>query len=80
MRKIYFLLLFVCTLLTHLSSIAQTNVIIPATNSNSGSTRFPLGTYWGYERAAMIYAPGEFGGVVGQITEVSFYVNSLTSP
>lgn len=80
MRKIYFLLLFVCTLLTHLSSIAQTNVIIPATNSNSGSTRFPLGTYWGYERAAMIYAPGEFGGVVGQITAVSFYVNSLTSP
>ena len=28
----------------------------------------------------MIYTPAEFGGVAGQITSVSFYVNSLNVP
>ena len=28
----------------------------------------------------MIYTPAEFGGVIGQITSVGFYVNSLSTP
>lgn len=77
MRKIYFPFLLAFSLLTCLGSWAQTTVTIPAANTNSGSSRVPLGTYWGYERAAMIYTPAEIGSV-GQIQRVAFYVNSLT--
>jgi subtilisin-like proprotein convertase family protein len=80
MRKIYFLFLFACSLLSTLSSTAQTTVTIPSANTNSGSVRFPLATWWGYERSAMIYTPAEFNGTAGQITSVAFYVNSLTAP
>ncbi len=79
MRKIYFLLLFACTLLTQLTLTAQTDVTVPAANTNSGGARFPLGSYWGFERSAMIYDKNEFGGVAGQIKSVSFYVNSVAA-
>lgn len=80
MRKIYtnflsLFLLFVCAGVLN----AQTNVTIPAANTNSGSTRFPLATFWGYERSAMIYTPAEVG-VIGSIQAVSFYLNAATSP
>lgn len=80
MRKIYFLLLFLCSLMTDLGLNAQTTVTIPAANTNDGSGRRPLATYWGYERATILYQPSEFGGVFGDITSVGFYVNSLFNP
>ncbi len=80
MRKIYFLALLFCSLLSSFSLFAQTTVTIPAANTNSGSLRWPLASWYGYERSAMIYTPAEFGGVAGQITSVSFYVNSLNNP
>lgn len=78
MRKIYFPFLLAFSLLTSLCMQAQTTITIPAANTNSGSSRVPLGTYWGYERAAMIFTPAEIGAI-GQIQRVAFYANGLTS-
>ncbi|MFZ1665453.1 MAG: hypothetical protein WAU08_08635, partial [Flavobacteriales bacterium] len=58
---------------------AHAQVTIPAHNSNDGSVNDPFGSYYGYERTAMIYTPAEIGGT-GTITHVGFYVNSLSSP
>lgn len=77
MRKIYFPFLLAFSLLTSLGMEAQTTITIPAANTNSGSSRVPLGTYWGYERAAMIFTPAEIGSV-GQIQRVAFYFDGLT--
>lgn len=77
MRKIYFPFLFLFSLLTSLGTLAQTTVTIPAANTNSGGIRKPLGTYYGFERSALIYTPAEIGAA-GQIQSVAFYVNSLT--
>jgi subtilisin-like proprotein convertase family protein len=78
MRKIYFPFLLAFSLLTCLGTLAQTTITIPPANTNSGSSRVPLGTYWGYERAAMIFTPAEVAAV-GQIQRVAFYFDGLTS-
>ncbi|WP_460551601.1 hypothetical protein, partial [Hymenobacter daeguensis] len=57
---------------------AQT-VTIPAANTNTGSTRFPMGSWFGYERTAMLYTAGEISAS-GTITSVGFYLNSVSSP
>jgi subtilisin-like proprotein convertase family protein len=80
MRKIYTNFLSLFFLLVCAGTInAQTNVIIPAANTNSGSTRFPLATYWGYERAAMIYTPAQIGAQ-GSVQAISFYMNAANTP
>ncbi|MCR6722333.1 MAG: hypothetical protein NVV59_19045 [Chitinophagaceae bacterium] len=80
MRKIYFLLLFVCSFLANFNLAAQTTLTIPAANTNDGSLRQPLGTYWGFEKSALIFRPSEFNGVFGQITAIAFYVDALATP
>lgn len=80
MRKIYLLFFSLLSLLAlSQNAVAQTTVTIPAANTNSGSGRFPLGSWWGFERSAMIYTPAQIGGP-GLITKIAFYVNSVNSP
>lgn len=54
-------------------------VTIPSSNTNSGSVNDPLGTWYGFERSAMIYSATEIG-TTGTIIKVGFYVNSASSP
>ena len=61
------------------SSFVNAQVIVPAANTNNGSVNDPLGTYWGFERSAMIYTSAQIG-TTGNITDVGFYVNSVSSP
>ena len=60
------------------STQAQT-VTVPAANTNNGSVNDPLGTYWGFERSAMIYSSAQIG-TTGNINSVGFYVNSVATP
>jgi hypothetical protein len=77
MRK--FLLLTILLLLSLSNILAQTVVTVPAANTNSGSTNDPLGTYYGYERSAMIYTSAQIGST-GQINSIGFYLNAVTTP
>ena len=58
---------------------AQT-VTIPAGNPDNPTGTWiindPFGSYYQYERSAMIYTPAEIG-TTGNISEVGFYVNSV---
>ena len=60
------------------SALAQT-VTVPAANINNGSVNDPFGTYWGFERSAMIYSSAQIG-TTGNINSVGFYVNSVATP
>jgi|GEM_PF-695611 len=80
MRKIYLLFFSLLSLLAVTqNAFGQTTVTIPAANTNTGGARFPLGTWFGFERSAMIYTPAQVGGA-GFITKVAFYVNAVSSP
>ena len=50
------------------SAQAQT-VTVPAANTNNGSVNDPFGTYWGFERSAMIYSSAQIG-TTGNINSV----------
>lgn len=66
--------------ITGVAALAQPNaVIIPTANTNTGSQRWPLGSWYGYERVSAIYTPAEVG-FAGVIDTVGWYVNSLSSP
>jgi len=78
MKKIYIHLLLLVVLLP-IVSMAQV-VTVPAANTNTGSVNDPLGTYWGFERSAMIYTSAQIGASTGNITSVGFYVNSVSTP
>ncbi|GAB3829069.1 hypothetical protein GCM10028821_15170 [Hymenobacter jeollabukensis] len=54
-------------------------VVVPAGNPNSFVSRYPFGTYYGYERSAMIYTAGEIGSS-GNITQIGFYTASVSTP
>lgn len=63
---------------------AQVTITVPSGNPhNTGLTnsiwRKPLGTYFGYERSAMIFAHGEIGQY-GTITSLGFYCDSVNTP
>ncbi|MBO0359422.1 T9SS type A sorting domain-containing protein [Hymenobacter sp. BT186] len=65
-----------------LAPAAWAQIEVPAGNpTGTGSTlaRKPLATYYGYERSAMIYTAAEIG-TSGSITNVGFYVNSVSTP
>jgi hypothetical protein len=53
-------------------------VTVPAANTNTGSVNDPFGTYWGYERTALIYTAAQIGAT-GTINSVGFYLNSVSS-
>ena len=61
------------------SSTICAQVIVPAANTNNGSVNDPLGTWYGFERSAMIYTSAQIG-TTGNITDVGFYVNSVSTP
>ena len=56
----------------------QTTVTIPSANTNGASLNDPFGSYYGYERSAMVYTSAEIGST-GSITSVGFYVNSVSA-
>ena len=79
MKKIFsFIILAVLTISINATSFAQV-VTIPPANTNSNGVRQPLGSWWGYERTALIYTAAEVTQF-GTISKVSFYVNSVSSP
>jgi|GEM_PF-5123532 len=60
------------------AALAQT-ITIPAANTSSGVNRFPLGTFYGYDRTAMLYTSAEIGQG-GTISSVGFYINAVVTP
>ncbi|SFD03442.1 CARDB protein, partial [Flexibacter flexilis DSM 6793] len=72
------LLTFFWVLLSVQLSIAQ-QVVIPADNSNDFNNRRPLSGWYGYECSHMLYTSSEIG-FSGNITAISFYLNSTDSP
>ena len=63
-----------------ISGFAAT-VIVPAANTNTASNRKPFGSFFGFERTAAIYTAAEHGMTPGAIvTDVCFFVNSVTTP
>lgn len=63
-----------------LASTAWAQIEVPAGNFNAGTNgRKPFGTWWGYERSAMIYTAAEIG-TTGNLTRVGFYLNSVSAP
>lgn len=78
MRKFYLLLLTLFFVLANLVNTIAQVVTIPTSNTNNASVNDPLGTFYGYERTALIYTPAEVG-TAGIISAVGFYINSLTA-
>ena len=74
-----FALTIVLTLLIGFKGWGQTTVTIPSANTNGTSLNDPFGSFWGYERSAMVYTSAEIGST-GSITSIGFYVNSVSSP
>ena len=70
---------YLLLLIVLLSASLKAQVTVPAANTNTGSVNDPLGTYFGYERTAMIYTSAQIGAT-GSITAVGFYVNSVSTP
>ncbi len=66
-------------LITAFASYSQV-ITVPTANTNSGSVNDPFGTYWGFERSAMIYTSAQIGATTGNITSVGFYLNSSATP
>ncbi len=65
---------------------AQVTITVPAGNPPTNTVsvtntehRKPLGTYFGYERTALIYKHSEIG-VYGQITSIAVYCDSIHTP
>ena len=83
MKNFYFMMtskaLVVLTMLFCVLSLDAQTVTVPAANTNTGSVNDPFGTYWGFERSAMIYTAAQIG-TTGTITSVGFYVNSVATP
>ncbi len=42
----------------------------------TSTQRYPLGTYYGYERDASLYFASDFGGLMGRITGVQWYATT----
>lgn len=73
-----FVLSIFCFIVTNVS-FSQV-VTIPAGNPGTGVTNDPFGTYYGFERTALIYTSAEVGVVPCNITDVAFYLHSSTAP
>lgn len=66
------------------SLLAQITVTIPSANTNgtggdATGARKPYGSFFGYERTALIYSAAEVG-TPGTISTIAFYVNAVSSP
>ena len=63
-----------------IGSIYGQTVSVPSANTNTGSVNDPFGSYFGFERSAMIYTSTQIGGTTGNITSIGFYLNSSSTP
>ena len=78
-------LLFLCSMLVTLTSVAQTTFNFDATAPGyvaAGDDRHPLGCYFGYERSQFIYTAAELGNLpVGSIIDsVGFFLTTYNVP
>ncbi|MBS1737517.1 MAG: hypothetical protein JSS98_13045, partial [Bacteroidetes bacterium] len=71
MRKIYPVIILL--LIWSASTYAQT-ITIPATNDDIQDSRQPYGSWYGYERTAIIYTAAEIAQS-GNINQIGFYLN-----
>ncbi|MBD2766830.1 T9SS type A sorting domain-containing protein [Hymenobacter sp. BT664] len=62
-----------------LAPAAWAQIQVPAGNPNDGTSRRPLGTYYGYERSALIYTAAEIA-TSGTLTQLAFYLNAVNTP
>ncbi|MGJ8590926.1 MAG: GEVED domain-containing protein [Aquaticitalea sp.] len=72
-------LLFVILLFSYVSFGFGQTVIIPASNTSDGAVNDPYGTWWGFERSAMIYTNAQIG-TTGDINNVGFFLNTVNTP
>lgn len=78
---IYKVLIFTISFfLLGLGSFYGQTVTVPSANTNTGSVNDPFGSYWGFERSAMIYTSAQIGGTTGNISSIGFYLNSSSTP
>ncbi len=75
-------LVAITVLLSCQNSIGQFFIQVPNANPNVTQSNFPLGSYYGYQRIAMIYEASELfvmtPGV--SIKKISFFYNSFQNP
>lgn len=77
-KKAFFSVLFILfVFFTPQLSFGQ--VTVPSANTNNGSVNDPLGSFFGYERTALIYTSAEIG-TTGTIGGIGFYLNAVNSP
>ncbi|MBD2766831.1 fibronectin type III domain-containing protein [Hymenobacter sp. BT664] len=62
-----------------LAPAAWAQIQVPVGNPNDGAARRPLGTYFGYERSALIYTAAEIA-TSGTLTQLAFYLNTVGTP
>gem|GEM_PF-2429601 len=62
-----------------LAPAVMAQVMVPAGNPNTATGRRPFGTWFGYERSALIYTAGEIGAS-GSLTQLGFYLNEASAP
>ncbi len=73
LAKIVLLLICNCNVFGQLQTVT-----IPATNISSGNNNKPFGTYYGYNRTAMIYTAAEIGLATGtKISRIATFLESF---
>lgn len=75
----YHINIYLLLVIVFFSTDINAQVTVPAANTNTGNVNDPFGSYFGYERTAMIYTSAQIG-TTGSITAVGFYVNSVSTP
>lgn len=74
-------LLSIITFLTFCQNIDGQIVTIPTANTNTSNNNEPLGSFYGYQRTAMIYTAAELGLTSGSVVKgLYFYINSFQTP
>ena len=69
--------LFLFMLVLFIAGLAFADTVVVGTGTQV--SRFPLGSYYGYERSAAIYTDTELGSQNTRISEIAWYTNTATS-
>ena len=73
--------LSIITFLAFCHNIDGQIVTIPTANTNTSNNNEPLGSFYGYQRTAMIYTAAELGLTSGSVIKnLYFYINSFQTP
>ena len=69
--------LFLFMLVLFVAGLAFADTVVVGTGTQV--SRFPLGSFYGYERSAALYTDTELGAQNSRISEIAWYTNTVTS-